>query len=536
MTGSPLVALERVSFCFADGATLFEALSEVFDNRHTGLVGRNGVGKSVLGRLLAGELQPSDGRVLLQGRIAYLPQRIVAAPGARVVDLMGYAPWFDALQRVMGGEPHADDIETLDGRWDVIERLQRALQDEGLGHLDPQTPAMQLSGGECSRVALLGALLAEADLLILDEPGNHLDLPSRRRLGQRLASWRGGLVLISHDRELLAGMQRIVELSAAGLRSYGGGYAFYQASRQQEREAARQTLDSARVERKRGERELRQQQERQQQRSASGLRQGKDSNQAKILLGMQKNRSESSAGRTAKRLESRRQQLDEQVREAAAALVEEPPVALHGQTESLPPGRRVLYWRDLRLPFGAASLPDFELFGSRRVAVLGPNGCGKSGLLAVLSGRLAPLSGECRVEVPWALLDQHLHGLDAQESALEHLQRLAPGSAESLLRTRLVHLGVDAEAALLPSARLSGGQRLKVALAGVLARDPTPQLLLLDEPDNHIDLDSRLAVEALLRDYRGALLVVSHDAAFVDALMPSERLLWTADGWRHERC
>lgn len=536
MTGSPLVALERVSFRFADGAKLFEALSEVFDKRHTGLVGRNGVGKSVLGRLLVGEQQPSDGRVIRQGRIAYLPQRVVAAPGDRVVDLAGCAQWFDALQRVMRGEPHADDIEVLDGRWDMAERLASALQDEGLGHLDPQTPATQLSGGECSRVALLGAWLAEADMLILDEPGNHLDLPSRRRLGQRLASWRGGLVLISHDRELLAGMQRIVELSATGLRSYGGGYAFYQASREQEREAAQQTLDSARVERKRGERKLRQQQERQQQRSASGRRQAKDSNQAKVLLGMQKSRSENSAGRTAKRLEARRQQLDAQVREAASAVLEEQSVILRGQTEPLPPGRRVLYWRDLRVPFGATPLPDFELFGSRRVAVLGPNGCGKSSLLAVLAGRLAPLAGECRVEVPWALLDQHLHGLDAQESALEHLQRLTPGSAESLLRTRLVHLGVDAETALLPSSRLSGGQRLKVALAGVLAREPTPQLLLLDEPDNHIDLDSRLAVEALLRDYRGALLVVSHDLAFVEALMPDERLRWTADGWLHEPC
>lgn len=534
MTDSPHIALERVSFRFADGVMLFEGLSEVFDDRHTGLVGRNGVGKTVLGRLLAGDLQPSEGRVVRQGRIAYLPQRIVAAADARVVDLAGCAHWFDAMQRVMRGQPHENDIERLEGRWDLVERLQAALHEEGLGHLDVQTPAAQLSGGECSRIALLGALQADADLLILDEPGNHLDQASRTRLGQRLASRRGGVLLISHDRDLLAGMQRIVELSASGLRSYGGDYAFYQASREQEREAAWQTLNSARVERKRGERALRQQHERQQQRMASGLRQGKDSNQAKILLGMQKNRSESSAGRVATRLQAQRQKLDEQVRDAAAALDEEREVTLHGQAAPLPPGRRVLSWRDLRLPFGSAPLPDVELFGSRRMAIVGPNGCGKSSLLAVLSGRLAARSGECRVEVPWALLDQELQGLAPQESALEHLHRLAPGSAQGVLRTRLDHLGIGPDAALLPCARLSGGQRLKVALAGALAREPQPRLLMLDEPDNSIDLDSRLALERFLRAYRGALLVVSHDGAFLDALALTDRLQWTAAGWLHE--
>ncbi|MBN7823031.1 ATP-binding cassette domain-containing protein, partial [Bowmanella yangjiangensis] len=256
--------------------------------------------------------------------------------------------------------------------------------------------------------------------------------------------------------------------------------------------------------------------------------------QAKILLGMQKNRSESSAGRVATRLQAQRQKLDEQVRDAAAALDEEREVTLHGQAAPLPPGRRVLSWRDLRLPFGSAPLPDVELFGSRRMAIVGPNGCGKSSLLALLSGRLAARSGECRVEVPWALLDQELQGLAPQESALEHLHRLAPGSAQSVLRTRLDHLGIGPDAALLPCARLSGGQRLKVALAGALAREPQPRLLMLDEPDNSIDLDSRLALERFLRAYRGALLVISHDGAFLDALALTDRLQWTAVGWLHE--
>ena len=322
MTNSPVIALERVSFHFPNGQPLFDALSETFDTRHTGLVGRNGAGKSVLGRLLAGRLQPTAGRITGQAQVAYLPQDIQLANGTRVVDLMGFAAPFDALGRVCAGCMDEDDVETLEGRWDIAERLHAALHDEGLGHLALQTPATMLSGGERTRVALLGMFLSGADLLILDEPSNHLDQASRQRLYERLRQWPGGLLVISHDRQLLEGMQRIVELSPGGLRAYGGNYSVYRDALLRERQAAQHALEHARTERKRGERELQAQQQRQQRRAASGARAARDSNQAPILLGRQKSLSEASAGRLQQRLQEARSGLDGAVREAAAQVDE----------------------------------------------------------------------------------------------------------------------------------------------------------------------------------------------------------------------
>ncbi|TBU75399.1 ABC-F family ATP-binding cassette domain-containing protein [Phytopseudomonas daroniae] len=535
MTNSPVIALERVSFHFSNGQPLFDELSETFDARHTGLVGRNGAGKSVLGRLLAGLLQPTGGRIARQAQVAYLPQEVVVSDGVRVIDLTGFAAPYDALCRVTDGCMDEDDIELLEGHWNIAERLNLALRDEGLGHLSLQTPAAILSGGERTRVALLGVFLCGADLLILDEPSNHLDRVSRQRLYRRLQQWPGGLVVISHDRELLEGMQRIVELSPAGLRAYGGNYSVYRECRLRERQAAQHTLEHARTERKRGERELQTQQQRQQRRTASGARGARDSNQAQILLDRQKNRSETSAGRLQQRLQEARSGLDSAVREAAAQVDENLEIELHGSATSLPEGKRVLSLRGVCAPFSGACLPDIELFGPRRLAITGPNGCGKSTLLAVLAGQLSVAAGECRVDVPLAYLDQRLSCLQAAQTALDHLRHCNPGLPEALARTRLMHLGLDADRALLPCARLSGGERLKLALSGVIDGEPAAPLLLLDEPDNHIDLDSLLAVEGMLRQYRGALVVVSHDTAFIEALAITDRLQWTTQGWQYER-
>lgn len=530
------LALESVSLVLPDGRPLFSGLTEQFDARPTGLVGRNGVGKSMLARIMAGELAPTSGRCVRQGTVHHLAQQVSLRDHPTVAALAGVQPVLDALQRIEAGGTDPADFDAVAERWDIRQRLQDELARHGLAHLDIGRPTADLSGGEAMRVALVGAFLSRADSLILDEPTNHLDRPNRHALMEQLQRWPNGLVVVSHDRVLLERMDRIVELSTQGLRSYGGGYAFYAEQKAHERESALQQFEQRKLERRREEQSLRDQRERLERRQARGNRQGREANQAPILLGRQKERSESSAGKLRAQQDAAQAQLSQRVREAAAQVEREASILIHlPGTEPLAQ-RRVVELDEVELPFVPAATRklSLNLVGPRRVGVTGPNGCGKSTLLKLLAGQIQPMAGQALVRVRASYLDQQVADLEPERSVLEQMQAVNQASPEGDLRMRLAQLDLGADKITLPSEALSGGERLKAALARMLYADQPAQLLLLDEPGNHLDLASVEALESMLLQYRGALLVVSHDDVFLDRLALTERLQATPRGWRLE--
>lgn len=529
----PVLTLDSVSLVLPDGRTVFSDLNERFDRRPTGLVGRNGVGKSLLGRVLAGELQPSTGRCTRSGRVRLLAQQAAWAPGTTVAMLAGVQSVVEALARIEAGSVSAADFDLVGECWDWPQRLQQALDQVGLGHLDASTPCSLLSGGEAMRVALAGALLSEADVLILDEPTNHLDRQGRRMLIEQLASWSRGLIVISHDRELLSVMTRIVELSSLGLRSYGGNYRFYAEQRDHEHANALARLERLKLDRHRTEQSLREQQQRQERRLARGKRQAAEANQAKVLLGQQKARSEAATGKLREQHAAARQQLNESVREAWQQVRADLPITVHVRPVAQAVPSRLVALDGVMLPFidGPLKRVDLTLFGRQRVGLLGPNGCGKSTLLQVLAGQRQPEGGDWRAPAGAVYLDQRLAHLDPLQPVLDQLLAACPRTSPAQVRMWLAQLGLDADRMATPAGALSGGERMKAALACVIYADSPPPLLLLDEPNNHLDLPSLQALELMLRRYPGALIVASHDAPFLDHLELTHRLQATPAGW-----
>jgi ATPase subunit of ABC transporter with duplicated ATPase domains len=537
-SGNFTLTLRELSLALPSGRLLFDQLDAIFHAKRTGLVGTNGAGKSLLARVMAGLVAPDAGAVLRHGTLAYVPQEVRPAAGDTVADIAGLASLFAALRRMEDGDVRAEDIELLEDRWHVAAEFAQALADCGLPQLRGSDPAAGLSGGELMRVALAGAFLSQADGLLLDEPTNHLDRGGRRWLRERLLAWRGGAIIVSHDRELLDAMDRIVELDARVLHSYGGNYSLYQSQRDAAAGAAQAALDHARTERRAALRDLRKQHDLQQARAARNNKAGKEANLAPILRGSLKSSAEAYAGREARRHTETRATLDDAVRDAAARQQAADPVALMLPATAVPPGKRIACFEQAVPPYPIAAAQDgvaldLALTGPIRLAITGPNGCGKTTLLKMLAGVIPPASGSCQASVPHAWLDQHANALlPPGLSVLQQLRELESALPEGVLRSHLSLLGLQAAQVQTRSAQLSGGERLKAALACALWRKQPAQLLLLDEPTNHLDLASVRAIEQALQAYPGALIVVSHDARFLDALQLTHELHSQNGIWR----
>lgn len=523
--GEPRLVAERLTYATADGRSLFQDLTLSFGRERTGLIGANGSGKTTLVRLLAGELAPSSGTVHRTGLVAVLPQDFRPAPDAPLSVVLGIEERLAALGRLEAGEGSPADVELIGDDWDLPDRAAAVLARFGLAHLPLDRPAHAVSGGEATRVALAGLALGRPDFLLLDEPTNHLDARSREALYSFVEGWTGGLLAVSHDRALLRRMDRIVELSALGVRVYGGNYDDYRARRDADDAAAERELDSARAELRRAERSAREVRERQARREAQGRRGREAANIPRIMLGTYAGRAE---GTTARVRAVTEREVEERRERAAAARqrVEERERPRFDLASSrLPAGRTVLEMSGVSVRFPGAAAPTLDhvslsIVGPERVAVVGPNGSGKTTLLRVALGRLVPDAGTARrlPDAEVAFLDQHGAALDPARSVLESFRTFHPEMEERAARHALARFLFSHEAALRTVGTLSGGERLRASLACVLGGERPPSMLVLDEPTNHLDLDALTALEGALKSYDGALLVVSHDAEFLEAI------------------
>ena len=519
------ITVSSLSVATPDGRSLFTDLNLSFGAERTGLVGRNGVGKSTLLRVMSGDVAPQRGNVSANGRLAVLRQALQISSNETVGDLFGVTDAFELLARAEAGDATTDELARAD--WDIEARLMRSLGRFGLD-VSHDTTLSALSGGQRTRVALAALIFAEPDILLLDEPTNNLDRDGRRAVIDLLAGWRAGAIVVSHDRELLDTMDAIVELTSLGGTRYGGNWTHYRARKTRELAAAQHQLNDAS---KRVDALARQAQataERQAHRDQAGRKQGAKGGIPRIALGGLKDRSEDTGGENS-RLAQRRQAQANEVLAAARTRIEIlQPLSVTIPSTGLVASRTILQMDNVSFGY-ALDLPiirglSFAINGPERIAVTGPNGSGKTTLLGLITGARRPTKGAVRVAVDHAMLDQQVSLLDPTQTIRDNFQRLHPQADENACRAALARFMFRADAALQMAGTLSGGQMLRAGLACVMGGVSPPPLLILDEPTNHLDVDSIEAVEAGLRAYDGALLIVSHDETFLENVRVTRRL------------
>ena len=547
MAHSPAVVVDGLTYHLTDGTVILDAVSATFPVGLTGLIGPNGSGKSTLLHLVAGTLAPTAGAVRVDGRVLLVPQRLTTA--GSVAELLGVSGALAALRAIEAGSVDPADFDAVGDQWDVEARAVAELATLGLpaepAFLD--RPAATLSGGEATRVALAGARLARADITLLDEPTNNLDTRTRRWLYDALEGWPGALIVVSHDRDLLSRVDALVDLDRRGAVSFGGGFAEYALHKEQRQATAERQLRDAEAQLEKAKRQAQAELQREAQRNRSARKERAAGNVSKGAADFFQNRAEKGSGSKAVAHQRAVQEAAEARTLADDAARTDDTIRFALPDTTVPRGKDVL-----RIRVGETVL---SVVGPERIRLTGDNGAGKSTLLAFALGMpLEPgaspplpasipspppdgehkslyastkgyiglpsriqrsVLGNARVElaptVPTGMLAQNLDGLDVFPTALDAVRDAAPGRTPHEARALLARFLIRGDRADQPPSTMSGGERFRVGLARTLFADPAPQLLVLDEPTNNIDLASAGQLVSALDDYRGALLIVTHD-------------------------
>ncbi len=514
-------SLFDLTITWPDGDTVLSGVSaELGPGRH-GVVGANGAGKSTLIRVLAGLVTPTSGSCRVEGRCAYLPQR--PDVGFTVAETLGVEATLAALRRIEAGSVDPADFDAVGDDWDVVGRTEAVLGRLGLDHLELQRDMATLSGGEHVLLALAGRLLTDPDVLLLDEPTNNLDRGARSRLLEVVRTFSGVLVVASHDRELLSVVDDVVEVRAGGVRWFGGPYDTYAEIVAAEQEVAERAVRDAEGQLRSQRRELADTQVKLARRERYGKKMSEQKREPKIVMGNRKRAAQVSAGKLRGDQQQDVERARDQLTEAESRLRDDREIHVDLPATIVPATRVVLTMTEVRLAHTGRTV-DLRIDGPERIALAGPNGSGKTTLLRTALGELPPAHGEVRLRVPARHLPQQLEVLDPALTIVENVRRAAPGSDETEMRSQLAAFLFRGRRAEQVVSTLSGGELLRATLATVLLAEPAPQLLVLDEPTNNLDLASTAHLVEALRAYRGALLVVSHDERFLDDLDLTRRV------------
>lgn len=481
-----IITLTGVAFELSNGHELLSQLNFSLSRKVTALVGPNGVGKTTLALLIAGEIEPTRGSVSRRGAIRFFKQR-ESAPLLTIDDYLGYEYSWSPL----------------------AEKL--------LAKIDRQSLCTNLSGGQWMRVRLAKAL--GDSFIILDEPTNDLDRDGRAAVFEFLRENENGCLLISHDRECLALCQDVIELSNKGLAKFGGGWSHYIESRQSERSRLQEELDTAKRVRETAYNDRQELKDRQDKRNRKGAEVAARGGMPRILIGGRKRRAQATTGKVDVSTLARAEEAVRSSYEAYSQLKIDPVMYAELAGHAIPAQKLVCEARDFNVCFHAWIYEDnlnFSWRGNIRMALKGANGSGKSTLVKAILGQDFEHRGELRTgQLRTLYIDQKCAELADEASVFENISASSILS-EAEIRNGLARFLFTGDKVFQSVKTLSGGERLRAALAkGFLAHDK-PEFLVLDEPTNSLDLYNIEFLERFVSAFKGAVLVISHDEVFLN--------------------
>jgi ATPase subunit of ABC transporter with duplicated ATPase domains len=517
------IIISGMSFHYYNQPILFQNISlSVMLGRKISVVGNNGIGKSTLLKLIAGKLNVSSRSIQCSYVPYYIPQQINII-GLSVGKALGVSDKIEALHAIYEGSDDPKNYEILDDDWDIESRYRIALDDWSLSGVEMTTPIDTLSGGEKAKVFLAGIAIQKPRTIILDEPTNHLDYTSRQKLYDIISRTKATVIVVSHDVTLLNLLDETYELSPDGLKLYGGNYNFYKEQKSIEEQALNQQINAEETALKLLRRKAKEVSERQEKRSRQAER--NKGQVIRILRQGLKNSGENSCAKLKDKhteiIHQNSQRLSD-LRQKQEAKCE---LNLNFDNTLLYKGKLLVSANRLNFRYSEANYLwkdalDIEIRSRERIHLKGDNGTGKTTLLKLLIGELAPSVGKIiKSNFSFVYLDQEYSSVNTSQHVLEMAQQYnSHNLLDHEIKLRLHRALFSKDMWDKPCNVLSGGEKMRLSLCCLMISNHIPDLIILDEPTNNLDLQSLDILMTTIKNYTGTLLITSHDESFVQEI------------------
>lgn len=533
-----MLVLQNIGYIHPNKDLLFEDIDlNISKQDKIALVGNNGIGKSTLLQIMAGRLQPSSGTVRAAAQPYYVPQLFGQYNNYTIAQALGVAGKLQVLNEILDGHVTAGNMTVLDDDWGVEERCSDALAHWGLDGFSLYLPISTLSGGQKTKVFLAGIHIHQPQIVLLDEPSNHLDMAGRATLYDYIQSTNNTLVVVSHDRTLLNLLDTVCELSKRGITTYGGNYDFYAAQKAAEANALNEDLkDKEKALRKAKEIE-RESIERQQKLDARGRKKQDKAGVPTIALNTLRNNAEKSTSRIKEIHAEKTGAIANEINELRKELPGKDKMKIGFDDTELHHGKILVTAKDINYNYGAQLLWEeplsFQLNSGERIAVAGMNGSGKTTLIKMILGVLEPTAGSLyrAADIRSVYIDQDYSLVDNGLSVYAQVQQFNTAYLEEHeIKSRLTHFLFTKADWDKPCYALSGGEKMRLALCCLTVAQQAPDIIVLDEPTNNLDIQNIEILTAAIKEYRGTILVISHDARFLEEVGVEETITLAKQG------
>lgn len=516
------ISVQQLSYIHADKEPLFQNINlTVNKGEQVSLVGNNGSGKSTLLRIIEGGLKPVSGEVVCSSQPYYVPQHFGQYDQLTVMQALQVESKIKALQAIIAGDASAGNFTALDDDWNIEERCLAALSFWGLQHIRLDQPMCTLSGGEKTKVFLSGLQIHSPEIILMDEPTNHLDTGSRNKLYGFIESSRATMLIVSHDRTLLNLLPYTCELDRSTISLYGGNYEFYKEQKEQVLSALQNQLSEKEKELRLAKKIAREALERKNKSSSRGEKSAVKKGIPRIMMGAMKEGAENSTVKLKNVHDDKMSAISSSIADIQTALPNMRQMKTDFNSPDLHIGKILVTAKDVNFGYGESRLwqdpLNLQIKSGDRIRFSGNNGAGKTTLLKLLLGELEPTEGTItRADFKYIYIDQEYSIVQPHLTVFEQLEQFnlfaKPEHELKMILSRfLFPVGTWDKSC----SKLSGGEKMRLAICCLMVSNSTPDLFILDEPTNNLDIQSVNIITAAIKDYNGTVLLVSHDLYFV---------------------